>query len=523
MKNIITYSTFFFILSLTSFSIHAQSGITIDGGNFTVQDGAILTVEGDVNWTAPTNIAMEGILQFTGDWINQSNGGSIQEIEGFVQFKGNQQVISDNWVNFQNLDMSDGFGEIILANDLYFNTQGGIIDLGNWALQLMDNNLVILGQPVDPFNVENGFIINENPAGEVRYANLAGAKVNSSFSVPFGTIKGIQIPVSFEITDLGISANNSFEGVRLYTYPTDPTQAINNRALPDGVNHFNNNAGVENADKAIDRFWGIIPFGYSTNPSATFNLSYKEEEWNASNGSTNKIDESQLIGWKWDINSKNAWQNISGTVNTATNQIQLDEVELSESAWTLIDQSSNALPLEWGKFTANLDKNNQVLLNWNTLTEQDVAYFTVQHSIDGQRFTDIGKVAATGNSQSLQSYQFIDKHATNGKNYYRIQLTNNDQSIAHSTIQMVAIKTMTTFSVFPNPVAIGQPLSVQLNTNDWIHFKLINADGKVVVQERQIVIAGNTLKIDCSNCVAGTYWLKVDTAEGSYTEKIVVK
>jgi hypothetical protein len=77
------------------------------------------------------------------------------------------------------------------------------------------------------------------------------------------------------------------------------TNNPNNRPLPPGVNNFLY-AGVENAPRAVDRFWMTGSFGYSQALAAQqLEFYYADSEFDSSFGSTNTITESNLRPLYW--------------------------------------------------------------------------------------------------------------------------------------------------------------------------------------------------------------------------------
>lgn len=85
---------------------------------------------------------------------------------------------------------------------------------------------------------------------------------------------------------------------------------------------------------------------------------------------------------------------------------------INEKGWTINNDQYTAvcgvLPVTFGTVTAFL-KNNQLTVNWETLSETACDRFIVQTSVDGKNFTDIGTLkskSADGNSSEVLSYNF---------------------------------------------------------------------------------------------------------------------
>jgi hypothetical protein len=78
---------------------------------------------------------------------------------------------------------------------------------------------------------------------------------------------------------------------------------------------------------------------------------------------------------------------------------------------------------------------NDVLLNWNTASEINSQVFVVEVSTDGNKFSDIGRVASAHNSSTLKQYEFIHTGAFAGYTgtlYYRLRMVDMDGSFTWS-------------------------------------------------------------------------------------------
>jgi hypothetical protein len=108
------------------------------------------------------------------------------------------------------------------------------------------------------------------------------------------------------------------------------------------------------------------------------------------------------------------------------------------------------VPVEWLSFEAEYNTSDQsVNCKWSTASELDNDYFTIQRSIDGERWLDLGTFDGSGTSHSVNHYRFIDKSPPRGLSYYRIQQTDYNGESKHSEIRSVSRENM--MQLFPNP------------------------------------------------------------------------
>jgi hypothetical protein len=107
------------------------------------------------------------------------------------------------------------------------------------------------------------------------------------------------------------------------------------------------------------------------------------------------------------------------------------------------------LPVGLINFKANLTEENTVELNWSTASETNNASFTIEHSMDGLTWQDIGSVVGGGNSSDLLDYVMIDRNPSEGLNYYRLKQCDFSGRICHSDIR--SIEVLFERDIYPNP------------------------------------------------------------------------
>ena len=111
------------------------------------------------------------------------------------------------------------------------------------------------------------------------------------------------------------------------------------------------------------------------------------------------------------------------------------------------------LPVTLLSFDARSLSGKAVQLDWTTATESDGDHFDVQHSPDGQSWTTIGQVAATGNSEATKHYSFVDDAPYTNATYYRLKQVDRDASASFSKTLTIHIDQPLTLHVYPNPTA----------------------------------------------------------------------
>lgn len=169
-------------------------------------------------------------------------------------------------------------------------------------------------------------------------------------------------------------------------------------------------------------------------------------------------------------------------------------------------------PVKLVSFTAS-KKNNTVLLNWKTVSEENTNSFHIERSTNGKDFTNIGVVTAAGNSSAEQYYSFIDANPTI-MNFYRLQTIDKDGKFTYSRTVAFKLARNRLFEVFPLPAT--NILHVQLLSSDKGNAQLIDISGRV--HKCVPILAGESaFQIDISALHPGIYYLK----SGNETKMVI--
>jgi hypothetical protein len=178
----------------------------------------------------------------------------------------------------------------------------------------------------------------------------------------------------------------------------------------------------------------------------------------------------------------------------------------------VVPLTSAPLPVTLTSFTA-VRVAEGVQLTWNTATEKDLAYFEVQHSVDGHTFTPIARIKGQGQSTYPSHYTSLDQQPAPGMNYYRLRQVDNDGT--HTFSPVVTATSNQELLLFPNPTRTHLNLAAP---GAGAYFRVLNTLGSVVLKGP--VPAGTSI-LDVSSLPASLYQLEVTSAEGQVTRKFV--
>jgi len=120
------------------------------------------------------------------------------------------------------------------------------------------------------------------------------------------------------------------------------------------------------------------------------------------------------------------WQNDTD-LNATDPSFAVDDVTIT---------TSTPLPIELISFTGK-NHGTENILNWQTASEINNDFFTLEHSSDATNFSTLAIIDGAGNSNHTLNYSYTDKNPSKGINYYRLKQTDfNGQYKYSNTIAL---------------------------------------------------------------------------------------
>jgi subtilisin-like proprotein convertase family protein len=212
----------------------------------------------------------------------------------------------------------------------------------------------------------------------------------------------------------------------------------------------------------------------------------------------------------------------SGTI--ANPIVKRTGVTTGFSDWGIGSSKKNPLPVELLYFKAEC-KDAFALLTWQTATENNNNYFTVEKSNNGIDFIEVKKINGAGNSNNPLSYSAIDDHIYPGITYYRLKQTDYNGMFSYSDQMAVncAPALNNDVIVYPNPFTSKINISFGGEVSGNIQYCIYNAiGGKVVCGEIQKnMLTNNIMILDLQQLSDGVYNLQLIVNNKLYNTKIV--
>lgn len=220
-----------------------------------------------------------------------------------------------------------------------------------------------------------------------------------------------------------------------------------------------------------------------------------------------------------DVGGTTATNNSKADVNGRTDLFDVSSLAVINYMDAGI-KPTGAVPVTLLDFTARLQSNSTVLLNWQTTAEINNHYFDVERSSDGILFSTIGTVNGHGTTSIAHSYSLIDPHPLQGYNYYRLRQVDFDGHFMYSTVRIVELKNNEAITAWYN----SQSHNIQIIFNkkqDNLNIKLYATNGQLV----KSVAPGSNLNVyhfDVPVLATGVYMLQVTGDKLRYSKKIFI-
>ena len=170
---------------------------------------------------------------------------------------------------------------------------------------------------------------------------------------------------------------------------------------------------------------------------------------------------------------------------------------------------SATLPIDLLNFKAEL-VDRIVELDWQTATEVDNDYFSIERTTDGLKWEEIKQIDGAGNSTILLSYKSCDRTPLVGSSYYRLKQTDFDGQYTYSKIRKVHFEIEDKLEIFPNPIL--SQITIQGNPLELGNVEVYDVLGQDVSSLVLKVGDGEAkLKFDLSKLKTGVYYVKTKT------------
>lgn len=463
---------------------------------------------------------------FVGDVLKISAGSEVYVYESDFVNNSNASIVSDGLLHNKstNFFVSPGAAltgsgvlvfdgtapQIIDGNEVLFDCDVEINNSGNVSLSTLSllpsaipNNNLFLNKSL--IFTLGDFITSTNKVVFSSSSNYSGASNNShinGWSSKIGNTSFI-FPVGNGVLmrDLSItSPSNITDRFECKYIQADPSPSY-----PDNLM-----APTLYAISSCE-YWLL----YNTNGSSAVNVNLT---WNdqTSCGITNPLD---LRVARWD---GALWQDHgNGGTNGSSNfgSIVTSALVNSFGPFTLATISDdNPLPITLIDFKAEyLSDKEYVDLTWQTYSEINNDYFTVEKSRDGKVWVEVDIVPGASNHVGFLEYSSLDEEPFVGLSYYRLKQTDFDGLTSYSEPRSINISNLT--YAYPNPFYD----ILQINASNLLidRIEIVNSLGQNVKSIVCSQIKPEILDLSLKDLESGLYNVRIINSNNVITKSVI--
>lgn len=535
------------------------SSFSMSGGSLTLRRSGASNL-GLVN-TSTTNVSVTGGTLFLGDastpasqTITINSNVPIQNLDLNSSVAVTASLLTNSLTVNNNLSINSG---TLISNNLNINIKGNWLNNGLFtagtASVIFNGTATQSLSGVSTTTFANLSIVNSSTAGVVCNAPI-------SVSASLNLSSGILTTDATNIISLGTSAGSSAgsngshingpmekSGTSAFVFP-----------LGKGGRWARLGIGAPSSSTTFRAEYFDSPFTNSTSmastPTPALNNVSQQEHWqldrtvgsgdaqvtlyweNSTFSGINDCSTTDLRVAHWNSGSS-VWENNNDLVSTSgactgatpgsvTTSLQV--TSFSPFTFGSLSPLINPLPVELLKFDAVLLPNGTVKTDWKTASEFKNDFYTVQKSIDGINFEDVGRVKGSGTTHALHSYSLVDEKPYSGISYYRLKQTDTDLNFSYSSLVSVYVTDSFDAVIYPNPND-GSILYYTTNLQLANTFLLIITDalGKECLSQN---IVNNHVSGNYSGNIilnkqlsSGIYYLTFYAGDQSLRKKLIIK
>jgi hypothetical protein len=169
-----------------------------------------------------------------------------------------------------------------------------------------------------------------------------------------------------------------------------------------------------------------------------------------------------------------------------------------------------------------------VLLDWTTQHEREVLHYEIQRASSNSRgWERIGLLAAT-NGNLPQTYTFLDRNVPAEDVRYLLRIHGKNGEILYSDIIVARLNSsIRSFSVVPEPSGRVNTylISVGVNKPGPVELLLSDENGRTIEKiyaASELPKGEHTFNLDGSRLSAGSYAVKLQTADGDFLRNVIL-
>ncbi len=180
--------------------------------------------------------------------------------------------------------------------------------------------------------------------------------------------------------------------------------------------------------------------------------------------------------------------------------------------------------IEWAGIEG-VARDRTIAVKWSTVTEVNADVFVIERVNANGIFEEIGIVGASGNSNVLKRYEFVDLAPMPGENRYRIvQIDTEGNSSVSNAIEVVfdGPAGLAWGAIGPNPAKDFVNLTYFNDRAESMQLTLSSMDGKVVYRQSLSATSGsNVIRLDLDKIDAAAYQISIQGADRKVSRRLL--
>jgi len=200
------------------------------------------------------------------------------------------------------------------------------------------------------------------------------------------------------------------------------------------------------------------------------------------------------------------------------------ELEIDSMGEVGVHLGNVPLPLVLKSFTGKIQGELNIL-EWETLTEKNVAWHIVERSADNIHWLEVGRRSAAGNSDAALRYVLDDKDPL-ARSYYRLRSVDFDgrTALSHSILLTRQGEAFGISAVFPSPTPGHLTMQYVTENEEDVTVRVVNFTGKIVEEQHAESVKGlNHTLLSLDALPSGTYTITVSNSSAVSKAIRVVK
>jgi hypothetical protein len=194
------------------------------------------------------------------------------------------------------------------------------------------------------------------------------------------------------------------------------------------------------------------------------------------------------------------------------------DVGMALDDFEILGPANGALPVALKLFSGTRISDKVISLNWQTSSEQNNKGFSVEKSLDGKHFFEIGFVAGKGQSNALIAYQFQDSDAEQDQLYYRLNQIDVNKKSEYSKVILI-YKELENEKLFNFGYSIGTSELLIKGTEQNMQLFIWNQGGQLI---EQIKFNNKENRLPLQTLPKGIYLLEMRGLNGrKQVEKLI--